>query len=72
VLEGCNTDEQRSVVRISWVKALTANNILKEMCSVYCGNICSVKRFAIGLINSLEDIRKSQMMPRCPVRCGSG
>jgi hypothetical protein len=40
VLEGCTTEEQRSVGRLLWAKGLNANYISKEMFSVYCGGKC--------------------------------
>jgi transposase len=35
VLEECNTEEQRSVVRFLWAKGLNEKNIHKEMFSAY-------------------------------------
>jgi hypothetical protein len=35
VLEECSTEEQRSFVRILWVKGLNAEDIHKEMFPVY-------------------------------------
>jgi hypothetical protein len=43
VFEDCITEEQRSVVRLLWAKGLNANNIYKEMFSVYCGKCLSRK-----------------------------
>jgi hypothetical protein len=43
VLEGCATEEQRSVVRFFWAKGLNAKDIHKEMCPVYGGKCLSRK-----------------------------
>jgi hypothetical protein len=37
VLEECNTEKQRSVVRYFWAKGLNAKDIHKEMIHVYVG-----------------------------------
>jgi hypothetical protein len=43
VLEGCSTEEQRSVVRFMWVKGLNAKDIHKEIFPVYGGKCLSLK-----------------------------
>jgi hypothetical protein len=43
VLEECNTEEQRSVVRSLWAKGLNANDIHKEMIPVY-GRKCLLRK----------------------------
>jgi hypothetical protein len=43
VLEECITDEQRSAVRLLWVKGLNAKNIHKRMHPVYCEKCLSRK-----------------------------
>jgi hypothetical protein len=48
VLEGCITEQQRSVVNFLWIKELTAKDIHKEMFPVYVGSVCHVKRFHLG------------------------
>jgi hypothetical protein len=37
MLEECNTEEQRSVVRLLWTKGLNAKDFHKQMFSVYGG-----------------------------------
>jgi hypothetical protein len=37
VLEDCTTEEQRSVVHILWAKGLNANDVHKEIISLYGG-----------------------------------
>jgi hypothetical protein len=41
------TEEQRHV-RFLWAKGLNAKDIHKEMCPVYGGKVCRVKRFHLG------------------------
>jgi hypothetical protein len=60
VLEECITEEQRSVVFFLWAKGLSEKDIRKEMFPV--GSVCLLKRFTTWPINSLKDVRKSQMM----------
>jgi hypothetical protein len=43
VLEVCNTEEQRSVVRFLWAKGLNEKDIHKEMYPVYGGKCLSPK-----------------------------
>jgi hypothetical protein len=59
----CTGGEQRSVVRFLRAKGLNVKDIHKEMFPVYGGSVCLVKRFTTGSSNSLEDVRKPQMMP---------
>jgi hypothetical protein len=51
VLEECNTEEQRSVVRFfSWAKALNVKDIHK--CFLFTvGSVCRVKQFTAGSRN---------------------
>jgi hypothetical protein len=63
VLEECNTEDQRSVVRFLWAKGLNAKDIHKEMFPVYGEKgVFRVKQFTTGSRNSLKDVPKSQMM----------
>jgi hypothetical protein len=62
MLEEFITEEQCCVVLFLWSKGLNARDIRKEMFPVYGGK-CGVKRFTSGSGNSLNDVRKSQMMP---------
>jgi hypothetical protein len=48
VSEDCTTEEQRSVVRFSWAKGLSAKDINKEMFPVYGAKCCRVKQFTTG------------------------
>jgi hypothetical protein len=43
VLEECNTEEQRSVLRFLWTERLNAKDIHKEMFPVYGGECLSRK-----------------------------
>jgi hypothetical protein len=43
VLEKCNTEEQRSVVRFLWAEGLNVKDIHKEMFHVYVGKYMSRK-----------------------------
>jgi hypothetical protein len=43
VLEECNTEEQRSVVRFLWAKGFNAKDIHEEMFPVYGGKCLSRK-----------------------------
>jgi hypothetical protein len=66
VLEECNTEEQRSAVRlILWAKGLNANNIHKEMFAVHGGKCLSRKA-----VHSLA-ANVSLMMKRLKRSCGS-
>jgi hypothetical protein len=63
VLEECNTEEQRSVVRFLWGKN-SMQRILVEKCFLFTlGSVCRVKRFTTGSIDLLKDVRKKQIMP---------
>jgi hypothetical protein len=55
VLEGCNTEEQRSVVSFLWAKGLTAKDMNKEVLSATVGYVSRSKPFTIGSRNSLKD-----------------
>jgi hypothetical protein len=58
VFEKYNTEEHRSVVRF-----FNAKDTHKEMLfHVYVGEVCRVRRFTTGPKNSLNDVRKSQMI----------
>jgi hypothetical protein len=46
-----------------WTEGLNAKDIHKEMFPVYGGNYFLLNRFTIGSRNSLNVVRKSQMMP---------
>jgi hypothetical protein len=56
VLEEYATEEQRSVVRYSVGKGLSAKDIHKEMFPVY-GGVCRLKPSTVGSRNSLKDVR---------------
>jgi hypothetical protein len=43
VLQGCTTEEQRSVVRSLWAKGLNSNDICKEMFPAFGGKCLSRK-----------------------------
>jgi hypothetical protein len=62
LLEECNTERQRSVMRFLWTKGFYTKDIHKGMFSV-CGGKC-LSRIAVQnrLKNSLRDVRKLQMM----------
>jgi hypothetical protein len=63
VLEACTTEEQRFVVRFCGQKD-SMQRIFRKKCSLCAvGSVCRVKRFTTWSRNSLNDVRKSQMMP---------
>jgi hypothetical protein len=64
MLEAYNTEEQRSVVRISWQKDLMQRISIKKCFLFRVGSVCRAKPFRAGSRNSLMDLRKSQMMKR--------
>jgi hypothetical protein len=66
VLQECTTEEQRSVVRFLWAKALNAKCFHIEMFSVYGGK-CLLRK---GVHNCVANV--SLMMKRLKRRCGSG
>jgi hypothetical protein len=55
VLEGCTTEEQRSVVRFLWTKGLNEKDIRKECFLFTVGSVCRVKRFSLGGKLSADD-----------------
>jgi hypothetical protein len=62
VLEECNTEEQRSVVRYVWTKGLNTNDIHKKMFSVYSWKSLSrkpvhnlVEKFTQGFSKVTDD-----------------
>jgi hypothetical protein len=63
MLEECTTEEERSVVRFCGQKDSMQGIFIKNFFLFTVGSICRVKRFTTGSRNSLEDVRKSQMMP---------
>jgi hypothetical protein len=64
VLEKCNTEEQRSLVRFFCVLKDSMQRTFKNKCSLLTvGSVRRVKRFTVGSRNSLNDVRSSQMMP---------
>jgi hypothetical protein len=63
VLEKCTTEEQRSAALLLWAKGLNAKIFIKKYFLFTVRSVCRVKRFTTGSINSLKDVRKSQMMP---------
>jgi hypothetical protein len=69
VLEECNTEEQRSVVRFCGGKGLNAKDIHKEMFPLYVGKSFSRKAVHYWVEKFSQDFRKSQMTKRT---CGSG
>jgi hypothetical protein len=66
VLEGCTTEEERSVVRFLLAKGVNAKNVRKEMFPVYGGKCLSRKAVHICAANV------SLMTERLKERCGSG
>jgi hypothetical protein len=46
-----------------WAKGLNARIFINKCFLFMVGSVCHVKWFATGLINSLKDVQKSQMMP---------
>jgi hypothetical protein len=68
VLEVYTTEDKPSVVRFVG-KRINAKDIHKEIFLVSGWKFWQVKRFVTGSRNSLEDVRKSQIIKR---RCGIG
>jgi hypothetical protein len=66
VLEECNTEGQRPVVRFLWAKGLDAKDIHKETFPVYGGKCLSRKAVHSWVANV------SLMTKRLKRRCGSG
>jgi trehalose utilization protein len=63
VLEEYITEEQSSLVRILWAKGLNARILVKKCFMFTVGSVCRVKWITAGSRNSLNDVRRSQMMP---------
>jgi hypothetical protein len=63
VLEGCNTEQQRPVLRFLWAKGLDAKIFIKKCFLFTVESVCLVKRFIIGSRNSLKDVRNLQTVP---------
>jgi hypothetical protein len=61
----CTTEEQRSVVRFFFCgqKDSLQRISIKKYFLFTVESVCRVKRFTIGSVNSLKDVRKSHMMP---------
>jgi hypothetical protein len=64
VFEECNTEEQRSVMRVLWAKRLNVKDIHKEIFPVYGGKCLSrkavynlVDKFSQGPSNVADDAR---------------
>jgi hypothetical protein len=69
-LEGCATEEQRSVLRFFCGQKDSLQKIFIKKCSLFmAGSVCSIKRLTTMSRKFLKDVRKSQMMP---IKCGSG
>jgi hypothetical protein len=66
VLEKCNAEEERSVVRSLWAKGLDSKDIHKGMFPLYGGKCLSRKAVRNWVANV------SLMMKRLKRRCGSG
>jgi hypothetical protein len=66
VLQGCNTEDQSSVLRSSWAKELNAKDIYKEMFPVY-GRKCLSRKAVHNWVVNL-----SLMTKRLKRMCGSG
>jgi hypothetical protein len=62
VLEECTIEEQRSLVRFLWTKGLNEKDIHKEISPAYSGKCLWRKAVHKCSINSLMDVRKSQMI----------
>jgi hypothetical protein len=56
VLEGCNTEEQRSVVCFLWTKGLHATDIHKEMFPIY-GRKCLSRKAAHNWVEKFSQVR---------------
>jgi hypothetical protein len=63
VLEECNNEQKRSVVRFCGQNDSTQRIFTKKFFLFTVGSVCRVKRFTTGLRNSLKDVRKSQKKP---------
>jgi hypothetical protein len=63
LLQGCTTEEQRSVVRLFVGKISLQRIFIKKRFLFTAGRVSRVKRFTTGSRNFLKDVRKSQMMP---------
>jgi hypothetical protein len=63
VLEGCTTEEQRSVVRFCGEKDSVNRMFINKYFLYTVGSVCRAKRFATGSRNSPNDVKMSQMMP---------
>jgi hypothetical protein len=69
VLDECSNEEQHSVVRFLWGKALNAKNIHKEMFPVYGGKCLSckavhnwVKKFSQGCSKVTDDAQPGPLL----------
>jgi hypothetical protein len=74
-LEECNTEEQRSVVRILWAKGLNAKDIKRKMFPVYGGKCLSltavhnwVEKFTQGRSKVADDDRPGAEVAETTVR----
>jgi hypothetical protein len=56
VHEGCTTEEQRSAVRLLWVKGFSAKDIHKEMFPLYGGK-CLLHKVAHNQLDKLPQGR---------------
>jgi hypothetical protein len=70
MLEGYNTEEQRSLVHFLWAKKDSVQRIfIKKYFLFTVESVCCIKGFTAVLRNTLKDVQKSQMMKQ---RCGIG
>jgi hypothetical protein len=66
VHEEYTIEEQHSVVRFLfflWANGSIQRILIKKLFLFTVGSVCRVELFTTGSINSLKDVRKSQMMP---------
>jgi hypothetical protein len=63
VLEAYTNEKQRSVMSFCGQRDSMPNIFIKKCFLFTMGSFCRVKWFTTGSRNSLEDVRKPQMMP---------
>jgi hypothetical protein len=69
VLEECNTEEQKCVVRFLWANGLDAKTFIKKCSLFIVGSVCRVKQFTAGSRNVAN---VALMKKRLKRRCGNG
>jgi hypothetical protein len=63
VLEECTAEKECPVVRFCGQKDSMQRMFIKKCFLFMVGSVCCIKQFKTEWINSLKDVRKSQMMP---------